>query len=154
MGRNALYLYQQQILSVDSIVVFSVSTWIHNLWTCSLLNVLLLTVILSKRKVKAKSSAYSTYLSKTWLHDQILLVAMMRKTFAVMMVYVCLCIFVCIGVCVCQFVSVTLRLVTWPLKKCCPKSSHTWYVGLSYWGEPYCFWWRSEVIWGHQRLYT
>ena len=29
---------------------------------------------------------------------------------------------------------------------------HIWYIDLSCWEEePYCFWWRSKVIWGHQR---
>ena len=32
---------------------------------------------------------------------------------------------------------------------------HIWYIDLSCWEEePYCFWWRSEVIWGHQRSTT
>ena len=29
---------------------------------------------------------------------------------------------------------------------------YIWYVDLSCWEEePYCFWWRSKVIWGHRR---
>ena len=32
---------------------------------------------------------------------------------------------------------------------------HIWYIALSCWEEePYCFWWKSEVIWGHQRSKT
>ena len=32
---------------------------------------------------------------------------------------------------------------------------HIWYIALSCWlEEPYCFWWRSEVMWGHQRSKT
>ena len=32
---------------------------------------------------------------------------------------------------------------------------HIWYIALSCWQEePYCFWQRSEVIWGHQRSKT
>ena len=32
---------------------------------------------------------------------------------------------------------------------------HIWYIDLSCWEEePYCFWWRSKVIWGHQRSKT
>ena len=31
-------------------------------------------------------------------------------------------------------------------------NSHKRYIDLSCWEkEPYCFWWRSKVIWGHQR---
>ena len=64
--------------------------------------------------------------------------------------YVCMC--VCVRECVCVYVSLWHFLLIRYLKKGNSDSSQTWYIDAPYWQkEPYCFWWRSKVIWGHQR---
>ena len=60
--------------------------------------------------------------------------------------YVIMMPYVSVYVCVCDACSKTRYL-----KKGSLDRSHIWYVGEPHWvQEPYCFWWRSMVIWGQQ----
>ena len=59
-------------------------------------------------------------------------------------VCVCVCMRVCVCVCVTPACKHDIsRREAW--------TDLIWYVGVPYWvQEPYCFWWRSKVIWGQQ----
>lgn len=61
-------------------------------------------------------------------------------------------VFICMYVGVCECMFVMLSPLTQYLQQHINDSAHMWHADTPYWGrEPYCSWWRSQVIWCHQR---